>query len=78
VLIPIGLLFAYLQFRFAGLLNPDALDYAQLGSDLASGRGFSTFILCPLALTHGGDPLHQPAVRSRNPSRSPFSSRDSP
>lgn len=56
------LLFLFYRHGFAGLVNPDAMDYAQLGRNLGAGRGFSTSILRPLALTHGADPLHQPDV----------------
>ncbi len=50
----------YFGAMFPGLTNPDALDFAQIGRNLSSGRGFSTFILRPLALVHGADPLAQP------------------
>jgi len=50
----------YFGIMFPGLTNADALDFAQIGRNLSSGRGFSTSILRPLALSHGGDPLAQP------------------
>src|SRR5688500_9722008 len=53
-------LILYFGVMFPGLTNPDALDFAQIGRNLSSGRGFSTLILRPLALEHGGDPLAQP------------------
>jgi 4-amino-4-deoxy-L-arabinose transferase-like glycosyltransferase len=61
-ILPPLLLFFYFNFRFAGLANPDALDYAHLGRNISSGRGFVTYILRPLALTHGDNPLRQPDV----------------
>src|SRR5262249_41665743 len=36
------------------------IDFAQLGRNLSSGHGFSTYFLRPLALTHGNNPLRQP------------------
>ena len=33
---------------FPGLINGDALDFAQLGRNMSAGRGFVTFILRPL------------------------------
>lgn len=62
ILGPIILLACYYKLRFPGLTNPDALDFAQVGRNLASGRGFTTFFLRPLALTHGSNPLRQPDV----------------
>lgn len=61
LLLPPLLWSAYYSVRFPGLRG-DALDYAQLGRNLAEGRGFSTYILRPLALTHGVNPTHQPDV----------------
>jgi len=58
--VPLAALYAYRAARFAGLTNSDALDLAQLGRNLAAGRGFSTFVLRPLALSHGPDALRQP------------------
>jgi 4-amino-4-deoxy-L-arabinose transferase-like glycosyltransferase len=54
------LLFAYFQVMFSGLTHFEALDFAQLGRNLSSGRGFSTLVLRPLALEHGSNPLYQP------------------
>jgi hypothetical protein len=59
---PIVLLAIYYKLRFPGLTNPDALDFAQFGRNIAHGRGFTTLFLRPLVLTHGADPLHQPEV----------------
>ncbi len=56
------LFYLYYRAMFPGLVNRDALDFAQLGRNLASGRGFTTFVLRPLALTHGSNPLHQPDI----------------
>jgi hypothetical protein len=55
------LLYFYFQANFTSLY-PDAMDYGQLGRNLSAGRGFSTNILRPLALTHGDNPLFQPDV----------------
>jgi 4-amino-4-deoxy-L-arabinose transferase-like glycosyltransferase len=59
---PVILLVYYYCMLFPGLTNPDALDLAQVGRNLASGKGFTTFLLRPLALTHGHNPLAQPDV----------------
>jgi hypothetical protein len=59
---PFLLLGVYYKTMFAGLINPDALDYAQIGRNLSEGRGFTTLILRPLALTHGNNALLQPDV----------------
>jgi 4-amino-4-deoxy-L-arabinose transferase-like glycosyltransferase len=56
------LLFAYWKLMFPGLINSDALDFAQLGRNMSSGRGFVTFILRPLGLTHGENLLAQPEL----------------
>jgi 4-amino-4-deoxy-L-arabinose transferase-like glycosyltransferase len=58
------LFFAYYKLMFPGLTNPDAMDFAQLARNLASGQGFVTHILRPLALSpaYGANPLHQPDV----------------
>lgn len=60
--VPLLLVLTYQHLRFVGLNNPDALDFAQLGRNLSFGRGFVTFILRPLALTHGSNPLRQPEM----------------
>lgn len=57
---PIALFVLYYKIMFPGLVNPDAMDFAQLARNLSSGHGFSTFVLRPLALTHGSNPLNQP------------------
>ncbi len=55
------LLFAFYYKRmFPGLTNADALDFAQIGRNLASGRGYVTSIVRPLALTAGASPQHIP------------------
>ena len=59
---PLLLLLVYYKTMFPGLTNADAMDYAQLGRNLSSGRGFVTSILRPLALTHGNNPLAQPDI----------------
>lgn len=55
------LLFLYYKLMFVGLNRPDALDFAQLGRNMSSGRGFVTYILRPLAM-HGDNVLRQPDV----------------
>lgn len=59
---PILLLALYARTHFGGLVNSDAIDFAQIGRNLSDGRGVSTYVLRPLALTHGGDAMHQPDV----------------
>ena len=59
---PLVLLAVYDRLMFPGLTNADALDFAQLGRNLSEGRGFVTFVLRPLALTHGSSALHQPEI----------------
>ena len=59
-LVPLAALLIYHAVRFNGLANADALDFAQAARNLASGRGFSTYILRPLALSHGDDATRQP------------------
>lgn len=60
ILVPIALLYVHYRLMFPGLTNPDALDFAQVGRNLHEGRGFVTYVLRPLALTHGSDALRQP------------------
>jgi hypothetical protein len=59
---PPALLFFYAKLTFAGLIHPEALDFAQLGRNLSAGRGFMTDVIRPLSLIHGTDPLRQPEV----------------
>ena len=59
---PIALFAAYRHAVFAGLSTPDALDFAQLGRNLSEGRGFVTYVLRPLALTHGSSAMRQPEL----------------
>lgn len=59
---PLLVLMIYYKVMFAGLSSGDALDFAQIGRNLSSGRGFVTFVLRPLALTHGDNPLRQPDI----------------
>lgn len=55
------LLFAvYYRLMFPGLTNADALDFAQIGRNLAEGRGFTTYIVRPLALVADSSPQHIP------------------
>lgn len=62
ILGPILLLFAYQKLVFPGLVNPEALDFAQLGRNLSSGRGFTTYVLRPLALSGAINPIRQPEL----------------
>jgi hypothetical protein len=45
---------------FHGLVNRDALDFAQLGRNLSQGRGLVTYIIRPLAITGKGTLFNQP------------------
>ncbi len=54
------LAFLYYRMLFPGLVNPDALGFAQLARNLSEGRGFTTYTLMPLALSHGANPAAQP------------------
>jgi 4-amino-4-deoxy-L-arabinose transferase-like glycosyltransferase len=47
---PPVLFFLYYRTLMSGLINADALDFAQLGRNLQQGRGFSTEVLRPLAM----------------------------
>jgi hypothetical protein len=60
--VPPLLLALYFKTMFPGLTHSDALDFAQLGRNLSAGRGFTTYILRPLALTHGANPTMQPEM----------------
>lgn len=60
IIFPIVLLRLYYGLMFPGLTNADALDFAQIGRNLAEGRGFSTSLIRPLTLPLGADLLHQP------------------
>ena len=75
-LIPVGLfaipllLFAiYFKTMFVGLVNPDAMDFAQLARNLGAGKGFTTYILRPLALDGRINPGRMPDMTfaSANP-----------
>ncbi len=48
---PAFLFFLYYKLRFFGLANSDALDFAQIGRNLANGKGFVTSVIRPLAIT---------------------------
>ena len=52
----------YCKRMVAGLVNPDAMDFAQCARNISQGHGFVTQVLHPLALTHGSDALHQPDI----------------
>ena len=56
------LLWIYEGHMVASLIRPDAMDYAQLGRNLLNGHGLTTYILRPLALTHGSNAMAQPDV----------------
>ena len=50
----------YSHRMVAGLVDSDAMDFAQLGRNLLAGHGLATHILRPLALTDTTNPLAQP------------------
>jgi 4-amino-4-deoxy-L-arabinose transferase-like glycosyltransferase len=52
----------YDRHMVSGLIRADAMDYAQIGRNLINGNGLSTYILRPLALTHGPNAMVQPDV----------------
>ena len=62
VVAPALLLAIYCKFVYTGLVNPFALDFAQLGRNISAGHGMTTYVLRPLALTHGTNLLRQPDV----------------
>lgn len=62
LIVPAVLLFVLYQKQFNGLINADAMDFAQLGRNMSSGQGYHTYILRPLALTNGDNPRFQPDV----------------
>ena len=62
VALPLILAILYARATTAGLSRVDAIDFAQLGRNLSEGRGFVTYFLRPLALTHGFNPVHQPEL----------------
>jgi len=52
--------FLYCRRTVSGLVNPDAMDFAQCAHNLVQGHGFVTQILPPLALTQNTHGLAQP------------------
>ena len=62
IVVPLLLFIVYYKIMFPGLINPSAMDLAQLGRNLSEGHGFTTYFLRPLALTHGVDAFRQPDV----------------
>jgi 4-amino-4-deoxy-L-arabinose transferase-like glycosyltransferase len=58
--LPILIYAIYYKSMFMGLINSNAFDYAQLARNLSQGRGFTTYFLRPLALTHGDNVFRQP------------------
>jgi hypothetical protein len=56
---PLLLLVLYSHRMVAGLVSPDAMDYAQIGRNLLAGHGLTTQILRPLGLTDSANPLAQ-------------------
>ncbi|HTE19352.1 MAG TPA: hypothetical protein VK689_13340, partial [Armatimonadota bacterium] len=58
LVVPIVLAALYFRIMFPGLTNPDALDLAQLGRNMRSGRGFVTNILLPYAMPSGAEPVN--------------------
>lgn len=59
VVVPFLFFIVYYKLMFSGLINPSSMDFAQLGRNLAEGRGFTTFFLRPLGLNHGNNPFRQ-------------------
>jgi len=55
-------LWLYDGHMVSGLIRADAMDFAQLGRNLINGHGLTTYILRPLALTHGANAVAQPDV----------------
>lgn len=54
LLVALALVFVYLVYmagNFKGLADPNALDYAQIARNLATGQGFTTNFIKPLSLT---------------------------
>ncbi len=54
LLMALALVFLYLVYmagNFKGLTDPNALDYAQIARNLATGQGFTTNFVKPLSLT---------------------------
>jgi 4-amino-4-deoxy-L-arabinose transferase-like glycosyltransferase len=62
VTVPPLVLYLYYKLMFAGLSHYQAMDFAQLARNLSTGKGFTTYLLRPLALTHGDNPLAQPEL----------------
>lgn len=62
IVAPLLMLVIYSRAMFPGLTNADALDFAQVGRNISAGRGMVTYVLHPLALTHGTSALRQPDV----------------
>ncbi|MCW3098152.1 MAG: 4-amino-4-deoxy-L-arabinose transferase-like glycosyltransferase of family [Chthonomonadaceae bacterium] len=62
ILGPLLLLALYSKIVYAGLISSDALDFAQIGRNISAGHGMVTYVLRPLALTHGSNVLRQPDV----------------
>lgn len=60
IVLPVVLLAIYFKTAYVGLVHNDALDYAQVGHNISAGRGMVTYVLRPLALTHGTNILRQP------------------
>ena len=54
------LLALYLRSMYGGLMNTDALDFAQLGRNISAGRGFTTYLLRPLTIDETLSPIRQP------------------
>lgn len=57
---PIILFSIYFKVLNSGLTSPEALDFAQVGRNLGSGKGFSTYIIRPLAMRGDYNVLRQP------------------
>jgi len=62
IVAPLLLVTVYSKVVYSGLISTDALDFAQVGRNISAGHGMTTYVLRPLALTHGADVLRQPDV----------------
>ena len=60
ILIPLLIFTLYFKVMSVGLTNPDAMDFAQVARNLGAGRGFTTYILRPLALEGKINPARLP------------------
>ncbi|HZT42992.1 MAG TPA: glycosyltransferase family 39 protein [Chthonomonadaceae bacterium] len=61
ILGPLLLFVVFYQATFSGLTDVNAMDFAQIGRNIAAGRGFTTYFLRPLVMSPG-NLQHQPEV----------------